>query len=299
MIGRIPIAKTDDLDILSGVWIMSCNDDNPIMTYRSISHRLNLPDTYDVKALVRSRPELFRLGILNSRLNAWKDLMKSGKNRPNWIVEIRDHDKQREAIDSLSREDVFRSQFRVEDQSPKSPIEIVDWGLQHIERLRRAAAEEREARSRKWNSIIIPLASLMLVGFSTLSTIWLQRSSSREQVALKHCEVSFVPKQRAYSDFMIDLEDVVGAAEAGNKQDFLVQTERMNSAFYSLEPFLGDGNRHEIRDQYSKFLSICANEIGKPKEGNPAELQQFLSTVVDYKKSFRVLLFPILFEDDY
>jgi len=29
---RVPISKIDDLDILSGIWIMSCNDENPIMT---------------------------------------------------------------------------------------------------------------------------------------------------------------------------------------------------------------------------------------------------------------------------
>ena len=95
---RIPIAKTDDLDVLSGIWIMSCNDDNPIMTYRSVAQRLNLPDAYDVKAVVGSRPELFRLGILKSRLDAWKDRMKGGLNRPNWIVEIRGSKEQHKAM---------------------------------------------------------------------------------------------------------------------------------------------------------------------------------------------------------
>jgi hypothetical protein len=136
MNGRIPIAKTDELDILSGIWIMSCNDDNPIMTYRSVAQRLNLPETYDVKSVVRSRPELFRPGILNSRLNAWKDLPRTGKSRPNWIVEIHDQRKQREAIESIGREDVFRNQFRVDDGAGRSDIEVIDWGLQHIDRLR-------------------------------------------------------------------------------------------------------------------------------------------------------------------
>src|SRR5262249_5371467 len=114
---RLAITKADELDILSAVWILSCNDDNPIMTYRSIGQRLSLDESYDIKAIVRSRPELFRPGILNSRLNAWKDLMRGGKRRPAWITEIRDQTKQRQAIDSINREDVFRNQFRVEDEA--------------------------------------------------------------------------------------------------------------------------------------------------------------------------------------
>jgi hypothetical protein len=55
-----------------------------------------------------------------------------------------------EAIKKLTSENVFRSQFRAEDDAPRSPIEIIDWGVQHIERLRRADLEKNERTARSW-----------------------------------------------------------------------------------------------------------------------------------------------------
>jgi hypothetical protein len=198
---RTRIDKADDLDILSAVWILSCNDENPIITYKGIAARLGLPETFDVRALVRSRSELFRPNVLNSRLAAWKQLMKSGKSRPAWITEIKNKPEQEAAIDNINRDDVFRNQFRVEADAPKCELKIIDWGLNHIERLRKTSAEEKEARSKKWGTVIIPLASLFLVGLSIFGTAAIQWASLREQGDLKRYEVSFKPKQEAYSEF--------------------------------------------------------------------------------------------------
>jgi hypothetical protein len=295
MNGRIPIIKTDDLDILSGIWIMSCNDDNPIMTYKSIAQRLNLPETYDVRTVVHSRPELFRPGILNSRLNAWKDLMRSGKGRPNWIVEIHDQTQQRKAIDQLTRDDVFRNQFRVEDGSGKCDIEIIDWGLQHIDRLRKAAAEEREARSRKWTSIIIPLASLFVAVVSVVGTVWVQWRSTSEQESTKRYEVEFAPKQRAYSSFMVAFDSAVAAAGARDQRDFMNQILQMESAFFSLEPFLKKETRVDIRAQYQDFLDLCNSQIKRPIDQSETDKDAFLTKATSYGLSLKDQLYNSLF----
>jgi hypothetical protein len=295
MNGRTPTAKTDDLDILSGIWIMSCNDDNPIMTYKSIAQRLNVPETYDVKTVVHSRPELFRPGILNSRLNAWKDLMRSGKSRPNWIVEIHDQTQQRRVIDQLTRDDVFRNQFRVGDGADKCGIEVIDWGLQHIDRLRKAAAEEREARSRKWTSIIIPLASLFVAAVSVVGTVWVQWHSTSEQEATKHYEVEFAPKQRAYSSFMIAFDLAVTAVGARDQQGFAKQVLQMESAFFSLEPFLKTENRADIRAQYLELVALCNSQMNRPPDQSDPDREAFLSKATSYGLSLKNQLYNSLF----
>jgi hypothetical protein len=73
-----PTQDVDDLDILSATWILSCNDENPILTYKGVSTRLKVADTSYVKSLVLSRRELFRPGIPCSRLEIWKAKMKEG-----------------------------------------------------------------------------------------------------------------------------------------------------------------------------------------------------------------------------
>lgn len=298
MNGRIPIIKTDDLDILSGIWIMSCNDDNPIMTYRSISQRLNLPETYDVKAVVRNRPELFRQGILKSRLNAWKDKMKSGLSRPNWIVEIHDAGEQRKTINSLTRDDVFRNQFRVEDEAGKCDLQIIEWGLQHIDRLRKAAAEEKEAGSRWWTSFIIPLVSLGVAIVSVIGTVSVQWFSIREQAASKRYEVDFRPKQQAYSSFMLAINLIVGAVAAQNGAEYLAQMDQMELAFFSLEPFLSKQRREAIRAQYQDFLDLCNKQLKRPRDQSAADKDTFLSKVAAYEVDLKDQLYRGLFESN-
>ena len=46
--------------------------------------------------------------------------------------------------ESGSVDDVFRSQFRTEKDALPSSLEVLSWGLQHIERLRKANLEARE-----------------------------------------------------------------------------------------------------------------------------------------------------------
>ena len=59
---RAVVERSDDFDVLSATWIMSCNDENPIITYRGIAYRSGC-DEDKAKSLVRSRPELFRPGV--------------------------------------------------------------------------------------------------------------------------------------------------------------------------------------------------------------------------------------------
>jgi hypothetical protein len=135
---RTPIAKADDLDILSATWILSCIDENPILTYRGITSRLGLPETFDVRGLVLSRSELFRPKVTSARLNEWKRVMLEGKQRPAWMDEIKTEEERKKTIEGLTKDDVFRSQFRAADGAPESDLKIIDWGLNHIERLRKS-----------------------------------------------------------------------------------------------------------------------------------------------------------------
>jgi len=53
-------------------------------------------------------------------------------------------------ISELSPDDVFRSQFRAGADAPQSSIEVIDWGLQHIDRLRKAHFDAKETTAKSW-----------------------------------------------------------------------------------------------------------------------------------------------------
>ena len=102
--------------------------------------------------------------------------MHSGKHLPNWIRQISDETQRAEVIESLTQDDVFRSQFRVSSGSPPSSLDILDWGLQHIDRLRKARYEQREKSSKTWQ-IYLTIAAVTLPILSSLGTLLLTQSN--------------------------------------------------------------------------------------------------------------------------
>ena len=70
---------------------------------------------------------------------------------------LEDEASQLEAIKALSVDDVFRSQFRTGKDALPSSLEVLSWGLQHVERLRKANLEAREEVIKRWQlwSVII------------------------------------------------------------------------------------------------------------------------------------------------
>jgi hypothetical protein len=157
-------SNRDKFDVLSALWVLACNDPISIMSYNGIRYRLKLPPDCDIESLVEERGELFRPGVPSRRLEEWKAAMQSQvSKRPAWIRDLEDEASQLNAIEALSVDDVFRSQFRTEKDALPSTLEILDWGLQHIERLRKANLEAREEvikRWQLWSVIILSIANI-------------------------------------------------------------------------------------------------------------------------------------------
>jgi hypothetical protein len=53
--------QIEELDTVAAIWILASNDERPEISYRGIRHRLRLADGLDLRRLVASRGELFRL----------------------------------------------------------------------------------------------------------------------------------------------------------------------------------------------------------------------------------------------
>lgn len=254
--------ELEEAGLLSAIWILACNDENPIMTYESIRYRLNLPKTYDLQSLIKKRSELFRLGIPSRKLDEWKKEMLSGKSIPSWINEIKDNKAREEVINSLSPNDVFRSQFRAKKENTKSPVELINWGLEHIDRLRKAKVEEKEI-SWKWLkegvipvlSISVALAAIVasscIQGISINSQEELKKYELDSQEKLKKYEVSFNQRNEGYASIMKSFELVFKSIEAGNKNDFQTNLEQLESSYYKIKPFL----TVEAQSRFSRKLT--------------------------------------------
>jgi hypothetical protein len=153
--GNLPgMGVPDEFAILSAVWILASNDERSLITYRRIQHRLHLPEGFDVRGLIGQHGELFRLNMPLSALVPWKAELKTGKGLPGWLREIPASERLAH-IDRLSTSDGFRSQFRAAIKAPRSEVVVIEWGLGHIERLRKARNEAREATAKSWQMWLV------------------------------------------------------------------------------------------------------------------------------------------------
>jgi len=153
------ISQPDVFDVLSASWVMACNDENPILIYDDILHRMDLNSEYRIRELIQSRGDLFRRGVPEKRLEELKERLGQRDDPPNWDIK------------NLTINDVFRSQFRVGENAPKATLEVIDWGLQHIDRLRKASFEAKDTSVKSWQMWLVFGASLLNIAATIISAL--------------------------------------------------------------------------------------------------------------------------------
>lgn len=166
----------EELDLLSAIWILASNDENHLITYEGIRDRLGLDADFDIRRLIMKRRELFRPGAPPGELEDWQVSMRKGSRLPAWIKQIKDNSKRLNKIDSLSQDDVFRSQFRANFGSPKSEVAVLSWGLDHIDRIRKSRITSQEVSAKSWQMWLV-----FLVGVANIvATLGVSLAKSNE-----------------------------------------------------------------------------------------------------------------------
>jgi hypothetical protein len=289
-----PAIVTEHFAILTAIWILASNDELPEMSYKGLYQRLHPAGHIDVHQLVADHRELFRLAIPTSRLKKIKESYHQGKQLPAWLRELPENNRVT-AIDQLTVDDFFRSQFRAAPEAPRSTIEILDWGLKHIDRLRMVEVEKREIRIRKWSTIWIPLFSMMVAVAAIGSSMYVQRQTNADQRALKEYEVSFRPKVDGYTRLMLAISTSFERASGPGALGLRQSLNEIDLAAIQLEPFLKANTRDSLKAQTQMFIGFCL-ELGK---GHPTEtkvsdrdIDRFLSC----RNAMRATLYDALFQ---
>lgn len=159
---RGELREPEHADYLAAIWIMASNDEVPIVTYKGIAFRLGIDEAY-ARSLVASRPELFRLRVPTRRLREWKSTWTRGRG-PSWVKELPPGPERNKVIEDLKEEDCFRSQFRAEDGAARSGLDVIEWGLKHLDRVRSTMVGHDEGIAKSWQMVLaIGLALLGIV----------------------------------------------------------------------------------------------------------------------------------------
>jgi hypothetical protein len=286
------VVSNNNLDILSSIWILSCNDENPQITYQGIKYRLGLSENFDINNLVSNHAELFRKRTTPKQLTTWKNEMMDGKHLPSWIKDIESDSERKKTIDKLTVHDVFRNQFRAEANSPRSNIEIIKWGLEHIDRLRRTEFEKKQERTRIFTTVWLPILTTLVGVTAVISSFYVQFTSNKNQVELKHYEVDMRPKQVGYSDFMKFTTQAFYSSTQHDKEQLVQNLDKIESSFYSLDPFLNEYDRNRIWDQYQQYTGLCYAVL---QSDSLKRSKKSLDSYIWYRNFFRENLYRILF----
>lgn len=169
----------EELDLISAVWILASNDENHLVTFEGIRERLGLDENFDVRRLVLKRRELFRPGAPPGELEDWQASMKKGSRLPTWIRIISEDSKRLATIDGLSQNDVFRSQFRANRNSPKSQVEVVSWGLEHIDRIRKSKIAASDANAKSWQMWLVFVVGVANI-ITTVGLVFMKGNDSSQ-----------------------------------------------------------------------------------------------------------------------
>jgi hypothetical protein len=238
-----------------------------------------------VRELIHSRAELFTQVVSSDALTAWKDDIISGDHWPVWVRELLPE--QRTAtIEGIDSTDVFRSPFRDPNSREPDSIEVINWGIEHIERLYKAQAESREERKKFWSTIVIPAAvpvvTVLFTSWIALTSLWTSSDVQRAQLGVQRAqlqmqqdvskwqnrvntwEFSLRDRVDGYRSVMESLEQGYEAATRKEPQGVTAALNKMKTASYRLEPFIEDSNpqaRMKLENQYLPQFSNLLERI--------------------------------------
>jgi hypothetical protein len=296
--GVIEADLPDYYDVVSAIWILSCNDENPIITNSGVVDRLALPVGYDVSSMIRGRRELFRPGVTRSRLERWKTQLRAGRGLPAWLQEIADPNDREQRISAISADDVFRNQFRITEDAPRCDLTIINWGLEHIERLRKAALDARNERRQRWSTMIVPTGTLIVAALSLICSLYVQIQITHSQIAQKQYEVTLKPKQDGYSRYMASLYPAYSRAANKDRDGMSVALISMEETYFTLEPFLDRKVREILWETQQRFEKFCSATLDAGATlQSQASLDSSVKEFTELRRQLRDVLYQSLFTD--
>ena len=293
-----------DSDSLSSIWVMACRDESPVLTAFSVAYRLRGVSPEEIIELVKSRQELFRLGLTRGQSRNWKaryqeaaaptqptqkrPAARRGKAAdqaqkyllPDWLQVFDDQgpaaDQERvrdwlqdKTITSSQQalehflddrfvidEIAFRSQFRIDHDLEAEPSDLatINWGLEHIDRLRRGRADTRQSVVALTTGIGgVAIGAMVALTAPMITTLYQGRPADTARATIDH--QTRLDKYGALSKALVAAER---AAKDNDDGALRAALGELSSAVATLSLLLDSDHRKELQGQQTLVASACA-----------------------------------------
>ncbi|MFS4491729.1 hypothetical protein [Maribacter sp. 2308TA10-17] len=234
---------------VTAIWILSCNDSIPQITYQGIGERINGISEEEVKNIVRQFPELFQEEIPTKQLDHWKSSMSQGLNRPKWIAKS---SSQEEDIKNLKTSDLFRNRFRNSIDAQPVSYNLIEWGINYINEYFNKKERNKNKTWQRIGTIVLPLISLLIAGYSIQNSSSLQLESMKIEKLKLNREIIIPEYKKFVSSFFKTMEKFDANRHIPITKE-MIQTQR---ALSELAPYIDSSDHKKILVDFSRYFHL-------------------------------------------
>jgi hypothetical protein len=315
-----------DSDALSSIWVMACRDESPVLTAFSVAYRLRGITPEEVVELVKSRQELFRLGLTRAQSRNWKARYQqndaaaarqparpTGSRRkaapkpryvlPDWLQVFDDQgpaaeqervrewlgdrtiNSSQQALENflddrfVVDEIAFRSRFRIDRDLGAEPSDLatVNWGLEHIERLRRGRAETRQSVVALTTGIGgVAIGALVALTAPMVTTLYQGRPVDTSRTTIDH-----QTRLDEFGSLAKAVANAARAAGAGDGDTLKGAVSEIFGAATALSLLLDPDTRKSLQEQRMSVVEACEPPA---MQGSNAARQTCLDAIHDLQR---------------
>lgn len=248
------IKNNSEYKVLTSIWVLSCNDKVPQMTYQGILERVEIPKGTDIRKLIKKFPELFQEKIPQKHFLEWKSEMLNEVNRPKWIA---NSDSQKKTISELIIEDVFRNRFRNSIDSEANNTDILKWGLEYLKDHFVINKNKTELIWTRIFTILIPLLSIIVAGISVYSS----SSNNKNLIEFERKKTEREIILPSYHRFLNSINNSVINSYVNKDYEYTAnEISKTRTAFFELNPFLDSLEYSKIKLQLNEYHYLILKE---------------------------------------
>jgi hypothetical protein len=155
----------------------------------------------------------------------------------------------------------------------------------------------RGEKSKLWKDTLIPVFSLIVALAGIIASMVVQIDSLRSQTNLKQYEVTFIAKQKAYSDFMATTHNMFFVSTEYSKDAFFSNSDKLQSQTFAIQPFLIISEQDKLWQDVQEITQICLDRF-KLHQAGEKNLDESMNNFLVKRNNLRLWLSLSLFQDN-
>lgn len=242
--------------ILSAIWMISNTEECPLILYKQLYISLKISESIDLKGIIQDNREFFKHGSNQKELDIMKTIWKRDGLNPDYLKTSQKSEEVNNNIDKIGTDDVFKSYFRISGCNEKTSIEIINWGVNHIDKLQQAIKDKKKYMIFRFSAILLPLFTMIFSMSIHLLTSYNQQRLMNYNLTLKKIEQGSLHSNMIINDIYSNVIDLNNNILSIDSLTFYKKVSEIEKNLFYLIPFSATVSVSEIENELKKYKEI-------------------------------------------